>query len=53
MRITSKSEFKDKINMALQLQPLIVSKKATKQQEDTFLVLMNEIKEFKKSFTKN
>ena len=45
-RIKTRSEFNEKIEMALNLQSLIKSNKATKQNKNVFLVLMSELKEF-------
>jgi hypothetical protein len=45
-RIKSELEFKEKMQIALKLQTLIKSKKANKQNEDVFLVLMSELKEY-------
>lgn len=47
-RIKSKSEFNDKMEMALNIQSLIKNKKATKQNVNVFLVLMSELKEYSK-----
>tara|TARA_R110000737_G_C14550473_1_gene480566 strand:- start:239 stop:400 length:162 start_codon:yes stop_codon:yes gene_type:complete len=45
-RIKTKSEFNEKMEIALNLQSLIKSKKSTKQNVTVFLVLMSELKEF-------
>ena len=47
-RIKTKAEFAEKMGMALNIQTDIQDHKATKEQENTFLVLMDELKEFKK-----
>ena len=45
-RIKSKKEFSEKMNIAINIQSLIKSNKATKQNEDVYLVLMSELKEY-------
>jgi uncharacterized protein YqeY len=48
-RIRSKAEFVEKVNMAIELQERIKEKEATVNDENVFLVLMSEIKEFQTS----
>ena len=45
-RISSKSEFVEKVSMAQELQGLIVDGTATANEETVYWVLMSELKEF-------